>query len=152
VTTNSHWMMQSVIQLALDADRLIPGEEQVCGEMQTLLGNVHDLTEGGGMFFRHEAAPRNRHAEMSALGRHQSILLIPSEGNSRIEAVKRPLWGPVLASGRPGLQRREWEREPDLEVSSIPKVTCWDSFLRRACPRTLQCQGQRNTYKAGHPK
>ena len=48
------------IQLTLDTHGLIPGKAQVCGEMQALLGDVHDLAEGGRARFRHKAAPRNR--------------------------------------------------------------------------------------------
>jgi len=36
------------IQLALDADRVILGEEQICGEMQALISDVQDLAERGG--------------------------------------------------------------------------------------------------------
>jgi len=45
------------IQLALDADRVILGEEQICGEMQALISDVQDLAERGGAISRHETTP-----------------------------------------------------------------------------------------------
>ena len=45
------------IQLALDADRVILGEDQICGEMQSLIGDVQDLAERGGAISRHRTTP-----------------------------------------------------------------------------------------------
>jgi len=52
------------IQLALDSDRVILGEEQICGEMQALIGDVQDLAERGGAVSCHETTPRNQHTEL----------------------------------------------------------------------------------------
>ena len=67
------------IQLALDADRVILEEDQICGEMQALIGDVQDLAARGGTISRHETAPRNRHTALSALGRHRSLRYSSSE-------------------------------------------------------------------------
>ena len=78
------------IQLALDTDRFILGEQQVRGKMQTFLGDIHELTQGGSVIPGYEAAPGNWDTEVSTLDRHQCILLFRATGNTDMEIVKRP--------------------------------------------------------------
>ena len=61
------------IELALDTDRFIRQEDQVCRKMQTLLGDVHDFAEHGRVLFRHQPGSRDWHAELSAWDYHPCI-------------------------------------------------------------------------------
>src|SRR5215510_1036286 len=63
-----------LIQLTLDADRLIQGERQVRGELQPLFRDVRDLTEGCGLVLGYKTAPGHRHAKLMTLIAHWTLV------------------------------------------------------------------------------
>ena len=45
------------IKLALNTYSFSRTKDHVCGKMQTVLSDVHDLAETGGVVFRHQTTP-----------------------------------------------------------------------------------------------
>ena len=62
-----------LIKLTLDADLLIQSERHIRGEMQPLIRDVRDLTEGRGLIQDYQAAPGHQRAGVMMLVVHRVV-------------------------------------------------------------------------------